>query len=45
VTPFEVWYGRPLTQQTPFRALLSLVTAKEKEDNKSKSAEKNKDNT
>jgi hypothetical protein len=45
VTPFEVWYGRPPTQQTPSRALSSLVTAEEEEDDESESAEEDKDNT
>jgi hypothetical protein len=45
VTLFKVWYGRPPTQQTPFRALLSLVTAEEEEDDESESAKEDKDNT
>jgi hypothetical protein len=45
MTPFEVWYGRPPTQQTPSKALSSLVTTKEKEDDESESAKENKDNT
>jgi hypothetical protein len=45
ITLFEVWYSCSLTQQTPFRALLSLVTVKKEENNESESAKENKDNT